>query len=252
MSQTNTKKFSWLSDDVKTYDFTSVSFINDALRLFNWEKGDKDKSLIIKILDEIHDHLRLLESPKGDQDQASNQYLEFETLGKINFWIRLTSYSKAQTLIALLKPYLEPTGSAILSFYVNPKSREQIFKKISFYNNTKNYNRHIKPLLTIGWLSQTIPHKPNSKLQQYITSETGLILLGTDNSAFKRIHISSSSIASAAYNQELQVLELVFHHGAKYHYFNVPETVFRELLNAPSHAKYFAANIKDVYAFEKV
>ena len=41
----------------------------------------------------------------------------------------------------------------------------------------KNYKRYIVPLLEKGLLSMTLPDKPNSKNQKYITTEKGKVFL---------------------------------------------------------------------------
>jgi ATP-dependent DNA helicase RecG len=45
--------------------------------------------------------------------------------------------------------------------------------------HTKNHERHIIPLLEKGLLAMTLPDKPNSKNQKYITTEKGKILFKT-------------------------------------------------------------------------
>ena len=62
--------------------------------------------------------------------------------------------------------------------------------------------------------------------------------------------VSSSNIASIGY--ENGTLYVSFHHGGKYAYFNVPESVYHALMSAPSHGKYLAANIKGIYSYEKI
>ena len=44
--------------------------------------------------------------------------------------------------------------------------------------------RYLTPLIDAGWLSMTVPDKPRSSKQKYITSEKGKkILKGEDNDA---------------------------------------------------------------------
>ena len=40
-------------------------------------------------------------------------------------------------------------------------------------NQSKNYQKYIKPLLDLGLLAQTLPNKPQSSKQQYITTKKG-------------------------------------------------------------------------------
>lgn len=64
--------------------------------------------------------------------------------------------------------------------------------------------------------------------------------------------VTSSNIASIGYDADSQTLEIEFLNGGVYQYFDVPEYVHEELMNASSHGQYLAQNIKGVYRFSKV
>lgn len=64
--------------------------------------------------------------------------------------------------------------------------------------------------------------------------------------------VRSSDIASIGYDAEAQTLEIEFHSGGIYQYFEVPESVYDELMNASSHGIYFHENIKDKYESSKI
>jgi len=65
----------------------------------------------------------------------------------------------------------------------------------------------------------------------------------------KMIPVESSNIASIGWeNMELYI---TFNFGATYVYYDVPEEVFEEMLDAPSKGKYFHANIKGKYDYDK-
>lgn len=66
-----------------------------------------------------------------------------------------------------------------------------------------------------------------------------------------RKSVESSNIASIGYDAENEILEIEFNHGGVYQYFDVPENVYKELMNADSHGKYFNAYIKDNYVTKK-
>jgi uncharacterized FAD-dependent dehydrogenase len=68
----------------------------------------------------------------------------------------------------------------------------------------------------------------------------------------KRQQVESSNLASIGYDAENEILEIQFNHGGVYQYLDVPENVFEELISAGSHGKYFVANIKDDYEFQKM
>ncbi len=57
----------------------------------------------------------------------------------------------------------------------------------------------------------------------------------------------SSDIAGVGYDTASHTLYVRFLKGGTYSYFNVPEIIYRNLMNAPSKGKYFAANIRKSY-----
>ncbi|HUB93949.1 MAG TPA: AAA family ATPase, partial [Verrucomicrobiae bacterium] len=61
----------------------------------------------------------------------------------------------------------------ILRYCMRPKKRQEIMDKIGVYNNTRNFERDVKPLIDQGLLGLTIPDKPNSGNQQYKTTPKG-------------------------------------------------------------------------------
>lgn len=65
------------------------------------------------------------------------------------------------------------------------------------------------------------------------------------------IDINSSNLKSGSYNTETQKLTLEFKHGGSYNYFEVPWAIFTALRMSNSQGKYFSANIKNNYKFEK-
>jgi len=69
----------------------------------------------------------------------------------------------------------------------------------------------------------------------------------------QRESVSSSNLASIGYDANNEILEVEFlKSGDVYQYFDVPQNVYNELINAPSHGVYFSANIRNDYKFEKL
>jgi hypothetical protein len=59
-----------------------------------------------------------------------------------------------------------------------------------------------------------------------------------------RTPVSSSNLRSVGYAADQQTLEVEFHSGHIYQYFNVPADVYRGLMCAASHGRFFDAHIK--------
>ena len=59
-----------------------------------------------------------------------------------------------------------------------------------------------------------------------------------------RLPVTSSTIASVGYDDAELVLEVEFQSGGIYHYFAVPEPVYRGLMAAGSKGSYFDRFVK--------
>jgi hypothetical protein len=64
--------------------------------------------------------------------------------------------------------------------------------------------------------------------------------------------VQSSTIASVGYEVGISTLEIEFHSGGVYQYYDVPQYEYEGLMSADSHGRYFAANIKHVYRYSRV
>lgn len=64
--------------------------------------------------------------------------------------------------------------------------------------------------------------------------------------------VSSSNLRSVGYEVESLTLEIEFHHGGVYQYFDVPEGTHAGLMTAGSKGSYFHDHIKNVYRYRKV
>jgi len=183
--------------------------------------GTKDKLHIFRELNDISPYLSLSVSEIGDKDREA------------------------------IKESINDTIKKVLTGCQEPKSRDEVFDEIGLYKNTKNFQKHIKPLIEVGWLHFTLPDKLTSRDQKYYTTNLGkklLAIISTDsNSGIQRIPVSSSNISSVGYDIVSRVMEIEFHHGAIFQYFGVPERVYEELMSSPAIGSYFMNEIKGKY-----
>lgn len=73
-----------------------------------------------------------------------------------------------------------------------------------------------------------------------------------DEAFMERIHVSSSNLRSVGYDYEESILEIEFHSGSVYQYFNVPQQRYESLINASSKGSYFAAHIRNIYRYRRI
>ena len=64
--------------------------------------------------------------------------------------------------------------------------------------------------------------------------------------------VSSSNVAAVGYDPDTSTLEVEFKNGSSYQYFDVPETEFFNLRDAPSVGKYLNASIKGHYRYSRL
>ena len=61
----------------------------------------------------------------------------------------------------------------------------------------------------------------------------------------------SSMLARFSYDVKEQVLAVEFKHGRRYEYYDVPEAVFKQMVEARSKGRFFQDNIRDDYEFSR-
>ena len=57
------------------------------------------------------------------------------------------------------------------------RSRKEILTKLGLANNANDFETYIQPLVAINWAKMTIPDKPTSPKQQYLTTIKGRVIL---------------------------------------------------------------------------
>ncbi len=66
----------------------------------------------------------------------------------------------------------------------------------------------------------------------------------------ERQAISSTSIRSVGYDPDQKMLEIEFQSGEVYDFHDVPQEVYRDLMQAESHGQFFQQNIREKYPFQ--
>ena len=62
----------------------------------------------------------------------------------------------------------------------------------------------------------------------------------------------STNVASVGFDATTNVLEVEFNNGIVYQYFDVPELVYQQLMQASSVGQYLNSNIKGTYRYARV
>jgi lysyl-tRNA synthetase class 2 len=64
--------------------------------------------------------------------------------------------------------------------------------------------------------------------------------------------VESTTLATVAYDEARELLQLEFCSGAVYLYFGVPAAVYQALLGAPSKGRYFNGSIRGRYSYRQI
>ncbi len=68
----------------------------------------------------------------------------------------------------------------------------------------------------------------------------------------ERYSVASSNISSVGYDPATETLEIEFLSGAIYQYYNVPQNIYDQLMQAGSKGRFLNTYIKNAYAYSRV
>ena len=97
-----------------------------------------------------------------------------EALGAIDSTIDSTI---ASTIASIIASIMAESEIKVLTMARQPQGRETLLKHVGLTNQGKNYESYIQPLVEKQWLTMTIPDKPTSPKQKYLTTLKGRLIL---------------------------------------------------------------------------
>jgi len=68
----------------------------------------------------------------------------------------------------------------------------------------------------------------------------------------ERIPVQSKNVAEVGYDPATMTLEVAFHNGTIYQYFDVPEALYQEMFRSDSIGKFLNTQIKSSYRYAKL
>jgi hypothetical protein len=66
------------------------------------------------------------------------------------------------------------------------------------------------------------------------------------------VAVDSTLLRSVSYDMGLSILEVEFRDGALYHYFDVPATIYTDLLAADSKGSYFNRFVRSRFRYTRI
>jgi hypothetical protein len=82
--------------------------------------------------------------------------------------------------------------------------------------------------------------------------DTGAPKANREEMIMDRLAVASSNIAEIGYDPDTETLEVMFHHGGVYQYYNVPAFMYERLMQAGSVGIFFNSEIKGHYPETRV
>ncbi len=167
--------------------------------------------------------------------------------GDVVLWFQLIDYAREQR-----KPLIFVTDDNKEDWWLKydgetieprPDLIQEILSEVGI-EDFKFYMYHSDQFIDYAEKFLGLPVKPEA------VQEAREIML--QDSAVKRIAVESNYLRSVGYDSSNQVLEIEFRRGEIYQYLDVPPVIYTDLMNAPSHGRYFNENIKELYSARKL
>jgi hypothetical protein len=80
----------------------------------------------------------------------------------------------------------------------------------------------------------------------------GMLSAASFAEPISRVPVESSNLRSVGFDAKKLVLEVQFHHGGIYRYFDVPAATHEALMKSESKGKFFQSSIRNKFRFERV
>jgi ATP-dependent DNA helicase RecG len=111
-------------------------------------------------------------------NQASNQADLFQiTDNQYKMIFELLDSNQVSTIARGIAGGIAEKHISILIQCSVPKIREEVLYTINLSNQRKNYVDYMLPLVELNWIAMTIPDKPTSPNQKYLTTLKGRLVL---------------------------------------------------------------------------
>lgn len=85
-----------------------------------------------------------------------------------------------------------------------------------------------------------------------IAAVFGLLCAIAQADPISRVPVESSNLRSVGFDAKKLVLEVQFHHGGIYRYFDVPSATHEALMKSESKGKFFQASIRNKFRFQRI
>lgn len=131
-------------------------------------------------LEELSYFLNTLSNQASDQasDQAKSNDSKGLEMSK-DFFTRLSDQASDQAsnqAVQIIENNINDKVLAILKTLDEPKKRAEILENLGLTNHSRNREKYLDPLVSLGWVEMTIPEKPTHQDQKYKRTIQGDLL----------------------------------------------------------------------------
>lgn len=100
-----------------------------------------------------------------------------EILKSIEIQLNTVLESLPNTIVSTIASTIAENEQKILEKAFEAVDRETLLTLVGVTNQRKNYKSYMLPMVNYGWLTMTIPNKPTSPNQKYLTTLKGRLIL---------------------------------------------------------------------------
>lgn len=178
------------TDEERTF-FEVELFIHPEFKakypfIFDTSKIKPNSESVGLILDELFEYFSMPIIQSTESEQAgvigSEQAESINNLS-LNLDIQIDTFAASidnttmSAIVSAIVSVIDEKERGLLTLALQAHNRPTLLATIGVSNHQKNYNNYMLPLVKKGWLSMTIPDKPTSPNQKYITTTKGRLLL---------------------------------------------------------------------------
>jgi ATP-dependent DNA helicase RecG len=149
---------------------------------FTVEPGDLTLDGVDEILNELLDYTQV------DHAAVTDSAIDSVQAGAIAKTLKRTDNQAVDVINAVdnaivgaianaIDSAVADTNKKVLELGKIPRERDFILKSLGVTNHRKNYESYMLPLVQKAWITMTIPDKPTSPKQQYLTTLKGRLVL---------------------------------------------------------------------------
>jgi ATP-dependent DNA helicase RecG len=157
----------------KTIDNQTIDALNDIASGIAGAKGNAVVNSVLSIDSQVIRKFETIDDAIVNAIAIYIQHVDNLTIEIIDNLDSAIVSAIAQATVEVITIH----DQTLLKICLNAVNRKKLLKSINLVNHRKNYNKNVKPLADINWLTMTIPNKPTSPKQKYLTTLKGRLIL---------------------------------------------------------------------------